>query len=296
MATNLYFSQKVQSEQDLYENIVIESLKMYGQDVFYLPRTIVAEDTVFSEDVVSQFDEAYQIEMYLENIDGYGGDGDLFTRFGVELRDQANFVVAKKRWEEVSFNHVSSQPRPNEGDLIYIPMSNSIFEITRVEDERPFYQLSNLPVYRLTCELFEYNDEDFDTGIDVIDVVEQEYAYQYVLTMADSAYSSTAFPIGSTVTQSLANGVTISGEIAKWNDSSDLLTLVHVGADDGKFHLFTSGTITDSDNATHTVLSASENNVTQIITSNNVAQNDVFETAGDDFLDFSEGNPFGDPT
>jgi hypothetical protein len=291
MATNLYFSQKVKSEQDLYENVVIESLKMYGQDVFYMPRSIVAEDTVFSEDVVSKFEDAYQIEMYLENIDGYGGDGDLFTKFGVELRDQANFIVAKKRWDEVSASHSSSQVRPNEGDLIFIPLSNSIFEITRVEDERPFYQLSNLPVFRLTCELFEYNDEDFDTDIAAIDDIEGSYAYQYILTLADSAYSSGAFEVGTSVTQSLANGVTITGEIANWNDSSDKLTLVHVGADDGKFHLFTAGTITDASSNTHTVLSTSEDNVIQI---NN--QNDVFETAGDDFLDFSEGNPFGDPT
>lgn len=291
MATNLYFSQKVKSEQDLYENIVIESLQMYGQDVFYLPRTIVAEDTIFKEDVVSKFEDAYQIEMYLENIDGYGGDGDLFTRFGVELRDQANFVVAKKRWEEVAFNNSSSQVRPNEGDLIFIPMSNSIFEITRVEDERPFYQLSNLPVFRLTCELFEYNDEDFDTDIPTIDAVEQGYAYQYILSLADSDYPADAFLAGSTISQSLANGVTITGEVAEFNDSSDQLKIVHMGADDGKFHLFTTGTIYDADSTTYTVTATSENNLIQ-----KEQQNDVFETAGDDFLDFSEANPFGDPT
>jgi len=291
MATNLYFSQKVKSEQDLYENIVIESLQMYGQDVFYLPRTIVAEDTIFKEDVVSKFEDAYQIEMYLENIDGYGGDGDLFTRFGVELRDQANFVVAKKRWEEVAFNNSSSQVRPNEGDLIFIPMSNSIFEITRVEDERPFYQLSNLPVFRLTCELFEYNDEDFDTDIPAIDTIEQGYAYQYILSLADSDYPADAFLAGSTISQSLANGVTITGEVAEFNDSSDQLKIVHMGADDGKFHLFTTGTIYDADSTTYTVTATSENNLIQ-----KEQQNDVFETAGDDFLDFSEANPFGDPT
>lgn len=295
MATNLYFNQKVKSEQDLYENIVIESLQMYGQDVFYLPRTIVAEDTIFKEDVVSKFEDAYQIEMYLENIDGYGGDGDLFTRFGVELRDQANFVVAKKRWEEVAFNNSSSQVRPNEGDLIFIPMSNSIFEITRVEDERPFYQLSNLPVFRLTCELFEYNDEDFDTDIPIIDEIEQNYAYQYILTLSDISYDSDALQVGTTVQQDLANDVTISGEIAKWNDSSNELSLVHLGADDGKYHLFTTGSITNitelNDSATYTVVSVRENNLIQ-----KEQQNDVFETAGDDFLDFSEANPFGDPT
>lgn len=291
MATNLYFSQKVKSEQDLYENIVIESLKMYGQDVFYLPRTIVAEDTIFKEDVVSKFEDAYQIEMYLENTDGYGGDGDLFTRFGVEIRDQANFVVSRKRWEEVAYNHVSSQVRPNEGDLIFIPMSNSIFEITKVEDERPFYQLSNLPVYRLTCELFEYNDEDFDTDIADIDQIEKDYAYQYILTLTDSAYDSDVFPIGTNITQSLANGVTMSGEIAAWNNETNKLTIAHLGADDGKFHLFTTGTILDADSASYTVTATAENNLIL-----KEQQNTSFETEGDTFLDFSESNPFGEPT
>ena len=236
MATNLYFSQKVKSEQDLYENIVIESLKMYGQDVYFLPRSIVAKDTVFSEDVVSRFDDAHLIEVYLENIDGYAGDGDLFTRFGVEIRDQANFVLSKRRWDEVMQDAATSQKRPYEGDLVYIPLSNSIFEITKVEDERPFYQLSNLPTYRLTCELFEYSGEQFQTGISA-DIIEVDFAYQYILTINDSATNNqgqsininsiaesdgmiaivgeqdSAFGGFSKIEQTLANNVTITGEI-----------------------------------------------------------------------------------
>ena len=100
MATNLYFSQKVNSEQNLYEDIVIESLKMYGQDVFYLPRDIVNEDRVFGDDVPSRFNSSYKVEMYIENIEGFDGEGDLFTKFGVEIRDQATFVVARKRWTD----------------------------------------------------------------------------------------------------------------------------------------------------------------------------------------------------
>jgi hypothetical protein len=291
MATNLYFSQSVKSEQDLYENIVVESLKMYGQDVFYMPRTLVAEDKIFGEDVASKFEDAYKIEMYLENIDNFDGDQELFTKFGVEIRDRATLHVSRRRWQEVTFDYNSSQVRPNEGDLIYLPLSDQIFEIMRVIDDQPFYQLSNLPTFRMEIELFEYNDEDFDTSITAIDEIEKDYAFQYVLTLADVSYASDAFPIGTSVTQTLADDVVITGEIADWNDSSDQLKLAHVGADDGKYHVFTTGTITDAIGGTHTVIATSENNQIQV---NN--QSNFFETEGDNIIDFSEGNPFGEVT
>jgi hypothetical protein len=295
MATNLYFSQSVKSEQDLYENIVIESLKMYGQDVFYMPRTLVAEDKIFGEDVASKFEDAYKIEMYLENIDNFDGDQELFTKFGVEIRDRATLHVSRRRWQEVAFDHSSSQVRPNEGDLIYLPLSDQIFEIMRVIDDQPFYQLSNLPTFRMEIELFEYNDEDFDTDIRVIDEIEQNYAYQYILTLTDSSYPNDILQTGTTIQQGLANDVTISGEIAKWNDSSNELSLVHLGADDGKYHLFTTGSITNitefNDSATYTVISVRENNLIQT-----TQQNTFFETEGDNIIDFSEGNPFGEVT
>lgn len=299
MATNLYFSQSVKSEQDLYENIVVESLKMYGQDVFYMPRTLVAEDKIFGEDVASKFEDAYKIEMYLENIDNFDGDQELFTKFGVEIRDRATLHVSRRRWQEVTFDYNSSQVRPNEGDLIYLPLSDQIFEIMRVIDDQPFYQLSNLPTFRMEIELFEYNDEDFDTDIPIIDEIEQDYAYQYILTLNDFSNDSDSLQVGTTVQQSLANDVTISGEIAKWNDSSNELTLVHIGADDGKYHVFTTGDIKNlfnneygvQDSDTYTVLSVRENNLIQT-----TQQNTFFETEGDNIIDFSEGNPFGEVT
>ena len=184
MATNPWISQSVRSEQNLYEDLVIESLKFYGQDVYYLPRELVNVDKVFLDDVPSHFSDAYKIEMYIENVDAFGGEGDLFSKFGVELRDQATFVVARRRWKKLIGDKLDSYNfRPREGDLLYMPMSQSMFEIFKVETETPFYQLSQLPTFRLQCELFEYNDEDFDTGIDDIDIIEDESAYQYKLTM-----------------------------------------------------------------------------------------------------------------
>src|SRR6056300_1957997 len=161
MATNLYFSQGRKSEQDLYEEIIIESLKMYGQDVYYIPREIVNRDRIFEDDSVSRFDNAYRIEMYIENIEGFDGEGDLFTKFGVEIRDQATFIVARKRWKNLIGAYLEENNfRPREGDIIYLPLSNSMFQIMKVETEAPFYQLNQLPTFRLRCELFEYNDEE----------------------------------------------------------------------------------------------------------------------------------------
>src|SRR6056300_1150201 len=158
MATNLYFSQGRKSEQDLYEEIIIESLKMYGQDVYYIPREIVNRDRIFEDDSVSRFSDAYKIEMYIENIEGFDGEGDLFTKFGVEIRDAATFIVSRRRWGSVIAENEESDVvqffRPREGDVIYLPLSQSMFQIMKVETETPFFQLKNLPTFRMRCELF----------------------------------------------------------------------------------------------------------------------------------------------
>jgi len=290
---NFYFSDKVRSEQNLYEDIIIESLKIYGQDVYYLPRDIVQEDKIFGDDIPSRFNSSHKVEMYIENIEGFDGEGDLFTRFGVEIRDEATFVVSRRRWSQqvARYDNEVTSTRPLEGDLIFLPMTNKLFEIMHVEHEQPFYQLSNLPVFKLRAQLFEYNDEDLDTGVNVIDTIEREYAYTYKLTLDEN---SSTIVIGDTATQTLSSGVTISGEISKWSDSDNLLHLIHVNSSDEKYHEFTTGTITisgdrrlDSD---FTVTGSIEDNK---ISSNE--QNDFFSTEADGFLDFSENNPFGDP-
>lgn len=181
MARNFYFSEKVRSEINLYEELIIEALKIYGQDVYYLPRTIVNEDTLLGEDPSSQFSSSHKIEMYIDNIEGFDGEGDLFTRFGVEIRDECTFVVSKNRWStQVSrADNAIQGDRPTEGDLIYLPLSKSLFEIRHVEHEQPFYQIENVPVYKMRCTLFEYTNEDFDTGVTDIQSIEQSYSYQY---------------------------------------------------------------------------------------------------------------------
>jgi hypothetical protein len=160
------------NEQTLVEDLVIESLKIYGHDVYYLPRTVVDRDTIFDEDTLSQFTQAYPLEMYLENVDGFEGEGDLFTKFGIEIRDQANFILSKRRWEQLvdtSGGVFQLDARPAEGDLLYFEKTGSIFEIKYVEFQNPFYQLGKIYVFRLQCELFEYSSETFATGLDDLD-------------------------------------------------------------------------------------------------------------------------------
>ena len=178
MPRNVYFSQGSNAEQILFEDIQIEALKIYGQETYYLPRKIVTRDMVLNEDRESLFDDAYMIEMYIEDIEGFGGEGNLMSKFGIEIRDEVTFVVARRTWNKLVgvWNNTVDNFRPNEGDLIYLPLSNSLFEISFVEHEQPFYQLQNLPVYKLQARLFEYSDEDFRTGIDELDNIETVHA------------------------------------------------------------------------------------------------------------------------
>ena len=182
---NLYFSAGARSEQNLYEDLIIESIKIYGQDLYYLPRDLVNVDDVFREDPESKFNSNYLLEMYVDNADGFDGEGDLFTKFGVEIRDQVTLTVAKRRWEQtvMRYDNEIKGIRPLEGDLIFTPFSKKMFQIMHVEHEQPFYQLNNLPVFKLQCELFEYNDEDFDVNNDDISQLERDGAFRYELTL-----------------------------------------------------------------------------------------------------------------
>ena len=303
MARNPNFSQKVKSEQNLYEDIIIESMKIYGQDVYYLPRTIVNENTILGEDVASSFTSSYKIEMYLENTEAFDGEGDLFTKFGVEIRDEATFIVARKRWSQTvaSSSNSITVLRPKEGDLIWLQLSNKLFEILHVEHESPFYQLSNLPTYKMRCQLFEYSGEDIDTGIAGANAIQSDFGYRVSLTMdsdgiprvASDGTTVSGFIIGENITQTFTSGTILTGEVAAWSDSDNILHLVNFGADDGAFHLPVVGrqVVGATSNNTTTVTAVSEE-----LKQNENEQNSVFETTNDvmSFLDFSETNPFGD--
>ena len=177
MATNFYFQSGIpggrSSEQLLMEDIIIECLKIYGMDTYYIPRATINEDKILGEDVLNKYSSAYPLEMYMQNVTGFEGDGDLMSKFGVEIRDTATFIVARRRWDEVvarSGNAVLTT-RPAEGDVIYFPLTKAFFEIKFVESTDPFFQVGKLYVYKLQCELMQYSSERFNTGISDIDSI-----------------------------------------------------------------------------------------------------------------------------
>lgn len=175
MATSFYFQKNAFSEQRLLEDLTIESIKINGIDAYYMPRTLFNKDQIFKEDVLSTFKRGYFIEMYPKNIQGFGGEKDILTKFGVEIREQITFVMSRRRYEDEVGDYEDRVNRPLEGDLIYFPINDGLYEIKFVDHDLPFYELSNRYVYELKCEKFEYSSERLDTGIEAIDSIEDRF-------------------------------------------------------------------------------------------------------------------------
>lgn len=172
--TNVYFSHGTRNEQYLVEDLIIESLKIYGQEFFYIPRTLVSKDNILGEDRLSQFKSSFPIEMYFENVDSLAGQGAFIQKFGLMMEQSATLVVARRRWDQLvgRYGQTTLPNRPNEGDLIYFPLTKGLFEIKFVTHQDPFYQLGKLYVYKLQVELFQYASERIDTGIAAVDAFE----------------------------------------------------------------------------------------------------------------------------
>jgi len=199
MATNFYFNNFQNSqEQYLIESLIVESIKIYGQDMFYLPRTLVNRDNLYEESTVVKFDSAIPLEFYIKNVEGFAGQGDFLSKFNVEIRDQVTLTVSRKSFaDEVSA--ASNLMRPMEGDLIYFPLNRKLFVIKFVEHEAIFYQMGSLQIYDLNCELFEYTSEVFNTGIEDIDLRFRNYshdAYFYSIKTEDGSYIMQEDPDG----------------------------------------------------------------------------------------------------
>lgn len=170
MATNPFFQNyDYRNTQELIDDLVIESIQIYGVDTVYLTRSIVSEDKILNEDDMSIFDNSYDMEMYVKNVDGFEGEGDFLSRFGLQIRDQVTFTVAIRTFEKNVTRHQPDKVRALEGDLLYVPMNEKFFKIVHVEHESVFYQTGKLQVFDLKCELFEYSNERFETGRPLID-------------------------------------------------------------------------------------------------------------------------------
>jgi hypothetical protein len=276
---NKYFNNYTYGrEQDLVEDLILESIKIYGHEIKYLPRTIVKQDDLFGEDVLSKFDEAIDVEMYLKSVEGFEGDGQFLSKFGLEIRDQIVLTVARKRFDqsitspkimtEVGYNlifedgstttpsrqhltgdintdswmlegddYLNELNRPQEGDIIYFPMFDKIYEVMHVDKTPILYQMGRLQVYDLRCEVFEYSSERIDTGNTIIDSVETTFSLNV-----------------------LDNQIQLEG-------STDVLN-----NEDG-------GTILTE---------------FRIETQDATANNSLYQSLGDNILDFSESNPFSE--
>ena len=283
MPTNSYFTHGTSGEQNLVEQLVIEQIKMFGQDVYYIPRVIVDEDPAFGEDSLSKFDDAYLIEAYLENVEGFGGDGDLFSKFGVRISDKVTFIISRTRFTSLVDDNATlvQEGRPNEGDLIYFPLAQKLFQIQFVQYEQPFFQLGKIHTWGLECELYEYSDEDFDTGVDAIDQVERNFATTITLNFATGGTGT--YTVGEQIAGGTSN---VTAEVKSWDATTRQLQIYN------RSGIFTiPETVTgQTSGAAHTT--ASYNTLNN--TNSEFDQNQFFETGGDAILDFSQGNPFGE--
>ena len=201
MALNPYFLQGSRQEQRLVQNLVNEHLKIYGQEVTYIPRKFVNQSTTIEEVTSSKFDDNFAVEMYVNTYDGYSGAGDVLTKFGMSLRDEVELTVSKERFEEfiapfmVASEDIDLASRPREGDSVFFPLGQRLFEIKFVEHEDPFYQLGKTYVYKLKCELFEYEDEVIDTSLNIIDTQVQDEGYIATLQLVGVGRTALATPI-----------------------------------------------------------------------------------------------------
>ena len=288
MATNQYFNHHGTDtpEQRLIENLTIESIKTYGIDVYYLPRTLNEEDKLMGEDNTASYNSAYTIEMYIKTVEGFEGQGDFISKFGLQINDQITFTVAKRRFRELGMTSDGRANIPHEGDLIFFPTTSALFQILFVEDEAIFYQTGKLQSYDMLCEMFTYSDQSFNTGIEEIDKIEREQSYSIEFTLNTGSGNYT---IGEQVYQgtSLA-AASVKGEVASWNATDKVLKLINMT---GNFS-GTSNIIGDDSDASYSITSF-DAQTSAANTAATSSTNQEIEAAADAIIDFTEGNPFG---
>ena len=292
MATNKYFNNlDCKGEQDLLEKLNAEAICIFGIDVIYLPREQVKEDMLFGEDVLSKFTQAFRIEAYIENVDGWEGDGDFLSRFGLEIRDAATLVMPRKRFNDIVCSKGIDRTRPKEGDLIYVKIGQGhghMFEIMFVEHEQPFYQLGQLPVYKVKVEMWERSDEDVDTGSPELDATDDTHSYQIGVELGAGAGD---YEVEETVYQGvdLANA-TFTGEVISWDSAATPNPLLVVKNITGVANL-TDNLIGDTSGASYALAAQPD---TQENLGDNFDDNVTVEMEADGIFDFSEMDPFSE--
>jgi hypothetical protein len=300
---NVYFSQGTKNEQYLIEDIIIESLKIYGNEVFYIPRSLVSKDNVLGEDRLSQFKTAFPIEMYFENVDSFGGQGAFIQKFGLMIEQSATLVVARRRWNQLvgRYGATTIPSRPNEGDLIYFPLTGGLFELKFVQHQDPFYQLGKLYVYKLQVELFQYSSERIDTGIAQIDNFESLKTFSTnttrnihgrlaTVTLTNSGSGYTSVP---TVTFTSSSGIGAAATaVLGTGENANKVIAVNITNQGTGYQIaptvsFIGGGGTGA--AATTTIDIDINK-----SSDGFGENDAFKDAATDVINFDEHNPFGE--
>ena len=285
---NNYFSHGTHAEKNLYEDLIIEQLKIYGQDTYYLPREEITKDSILGN-TTDKFTDAYSIEMYVEDVNGFAGQGDLVGKFGLEVRDELTLVVARRTFEVLVDNtsNTLSINRPREGDIVWLERFKKFFQIDFVEDEDPMYQINDLPIFKLKCSMWEYASESVETGVGDIDS-------RLDSVSMDVLENQISLEIGTTSSGALVSE-SITGDVeAVLTEAGEYL----VDETDGDNIIYE-----DDPNYIEYILledAATENMATDPIGGDNSAFDaaaglDDFDPDNDIF-DFTEKNPFGDPS
>jgi hypothetical protein len=297
MALNPYIrvnTKTYQPEQNLVEDLTVEAIKIYGQEMYYIPREMVTRDDLFGESQYSRFTNFKMIEMYMDTTTAFEG-GDTFTKFGFEIRDSVKFTVSRKR-----FKRETGMDRPLEGDLLYLPISKGLFEVKFVEHENPFYQLGKLYSYQLTCELFQYSEEDFNTGVPELDAINDETGFKVNLNLG-GIYGTGSFAEGDSVYQ-YANG-SITGSTA---GASARAVVYSYEPSITPLRISLSNVVgtwieETEKGATAYIAKAGVNLYAPIVSKDDTmgildeAKNEEIETEANSVFNFDEANPFGDP-
>lgn len=271
-------------EQKFIENMIVESIEIYGQDTYYLPRTYVNRDTILNEVETSNFNQALAVRAYVNNVEGWEGQGELLSKFGVRVEDKTTFIFSRKKFtEKVDDNAtLNVEGRPNEGDLIWFPAAKHLFEVKFVEAERPFYQLGKGYVWECQCELFEYSDENIDTGVAEIDAIEDTFANAITVNFAVGGTGD--FTVGEVVAGGTSN---VTAEVKAWDSANRQLQVFN------RSGIFTIPETVTGQTSGAAWTSASYNTLNNVNTPDTTDQNYNFEVADDDIIDFTEANPFG---
>ena len=286
MPTSPYFPpyyEGYSGEQNLVQDLVDEQIKLFGSDIYYLPRTILKDNTL--DDVIySKFESQFQVEMLLSNVEGFGEQSEFISKFGIRITDEVKFIVSARRWAESEAQYtpdLTVPGRPNEGDLLYFPLTTDIYEIKFVERESPFYQFGKIQFIIMPAEIYEIGNDKIDTGIDEIDEIEQLFSSAIALNMKVGGTDD--FTIGEVVTGSISNE---TGEVKSWNPTTRVIQIIN-----------RTGTFVENESLTGNDSGAVwivDNFSTIENTNSEYDQNKYIEDEADTLIDWGEKNPFGE--